>query len=256
MRVLITRPRAEADPWVRQLGEHGIDAVALPLIEIRCAPDAAPLGEAWREIASCRAVMFVSANAVREFFAQRPADAVWPEGNRAWSTGPGTRRALAVAGLTDSQLDSPAEDSPRFDSEALWQRVASQVRPGDRVLIVRGGEAGDSQGSGRDWLSDRLRAVGAQVRTVMAYVRAMPAFTRPERDEAIVAASGGAVWLFSSSQAVANLRRWLPGQSWAQALAVATHPRIAQAARDAGFGVVCESRPAMNDVIAALESFG
>jgi uroporphyrinogen-III synthase len=35
---------------------------------------------------------------------------------------------------------------------------------------------------------------------------------------------------------------------------VATHPRIAQAARDAGFGVVCESRPTEEAIVAALES--
>jgi len=254
MRVLVTRPLAEAQPWVRQLRDRNFDAVALPLIEIRAAPGAAPLAAAWRNIAACRAVMFVSANAAREFFAQRPANAPWPEQTRAWCPGSGTRRALEQAGLPEGQLDSPAEDSPRFDSEALWERVASQVRPADHVLIVRGGEADNGQPSGRDWLADQLKAAGAQVQTVMAYVRAMPEFTPSQRDEAIAGASGG-VWLFSSSQAVSNLSRWLPGQSWTQARAIATHPRIAQAVRNASFGVVCESRPAMADVVAALESF-
>jgi len=254
MRVLVTRPLAEAGPWVRELRERGFDAVSLPLIEIRSAPDAAPLREGWRDLASLRAVMFVSANAVREFFARRPADAAWPAATRAWSTGPGTRRALIDAGMHESQLDSPTEDAPRFDSEALWARVAAQVRPGDRLLIVRGGEADDSQGSGRDWLADQLQAAGAQVQSVMAYVRAMPELSQSERDEALAGASAG-VWLFSSSQAIAHLQALLPGQSWAQARAIATHPRIAQAARDASFGVVCESRPALPDVIAALESF-
>jgi uroporphyrinogen-III synthase len=254
-RVLVTRPLAEAGPWVQQLRERGFDAVALPLIGIGPAPDPTPLLQAWRELASCRAVMFVSTNAVREFFARRPAGAAWPAQTRAWSPGAGTRRALAAQGVPDDQLDSPAEDSPRFDSEALWQRVAVHVRPGDCVLIVRGGEAGDSEGSGRDWLPDQLRRAGAQVRTVMAYVRAVPQFSATERDEAIAGASSG-VWLFSSSQAVANLKTLLPGQSWAQARAIATHPRIAQAARDAGFGVVCESRPALADVSATLKSFG
>jgi len=253
MRVLVTRPRAEALRWVQPLRERGFDAVALPLIEIRPAPDAAPLLQAWRDLASFRAVMFVSVNAVRDFFARRPAEARWPDDTRAWSPGAGTQRALIDADLKPGQLDSPAEDSPRFDSEALWARVASQVRPGDRILIVRGGEAGDRQGSGRDWLADQLRAVGAQVLSVMAYVRAMPELTAPERREA-VAGAGGGVWLFSSSQAISNLVALLPDQGWAQACAIATHPRIAQAARDAGFGVVCESRPAMADVMAALES--
>ena len=37
-------------------------------------------------------------------------------------------------------------------------------------------------------------------------------------------------------------------------LAVATHPRIAQAAGAAGFAVVCESRPALVDLLASIES--
>ena len=36
--------------------------------------------------------------------------------------------------------------------------------------------------------------------------------------------------------------------------ALATHPRIAQAARDAGFSVVSESRPGMDDLVASIES--
>ncbi|AMO22125.1 uroporphyrinogen-III synthase [Ramlibacter solisilvae] len=254
MRVLVTRPLAEAGPWVRQLRERGFDTLALPLIDIRCVPDAAPLHEAWRALASFRAVMFVSANAARAFFAHRPADATWPGSTRAWAPGTGTRRALAAEGLHDGQIDSPADDAPRFDSEALWEQVAAQVQPADRILIVRGGEAGQRQDSGRDWLSVQLRAAGARVQTVMAYLRAVPAWTAAEREQAAAGASG-AVWLFSSSQAVANLQLCLPGQDWARARALATHPRIAQAAREAGFGVVCESRPAVADVTAALESF-
>jgi uroporphyrinogen-III synthase len=45
-----------------------------------------------------------------------------------------------------------------------------------------------------------------------------------------------------------------PELSWHQARCVATHPRIAEAARAAGFAVVCESRPAMADLIASIES--
>ena len=68
------------------------------------------------------------------------------------------------------------------------------------------------------------------------------------------AASDGSLWLFSSAQALANLVVRMPGQDWGRARAVATHPRIAQAARDAGFSVVSESRPDMDDLVASIES--
>jgi uroporphyrinogen-III synthase len=196
--------------------------------------------------------MFVSANAVRAFFAVRPDGAMFAP--RAWATGAGTQAALVSAGVR--QIDAPPPDAPQFDSEALWQIVQAQCAKGDRVLIVRGGEAGSPGVTGRDWLADQLAARGVQVDQLLAYVRARPAFTAQERALATAAANDGSVWLFSSSQAIANLRESLPGAGWSKARAVATHPRIAQSARDAGFGVVCVSRPPMDAVIAALESLG
>ncbi|MGJ4749178.1 hypothetical protein ACQV5M_22630, partial [Leptospira sp. SA-E8] len=54
---------------------------------------------------------------------------------------------------------------------------------------------------------------------------------------------------------IRNLRRLLPRQDWRQARALATHARIAQAAREAGFGQVEISRPALADVRIALTAF-
>jgi uroporphyrinogen-III synthase len=115
------------------------------------------------------------------------------------------------------------------------------------VLLVRGGE-------GRDWLGERLLERGVAVETVMAYSRRRPQWDAAQ--EALAASASGDAWLFSSSEAIANLRALAPQLQWRSARAIATHPRIAQAARDAGFGVVCESRPAVPDVVAALESAG
>jgi uroporphyrinogen-III synthase len=252
MRVIVTRPAAEAAEWVEVLQGHGFDAVSLPLIEVRAVNDAASLRSAWQRIGEYRAVMFVSANAVRAFFAARPEGA--QADIRAWATGAGTRAALAAAGVRG--IDSPPDESAQFDSEALWQVVGTQCANGDRVLIVRGTEAGSQTATGRDWLAQRLAACGAHVDQLAAYVRACPAFAPHELALASTAANDGSVWLFSSSQAIVNLRARLPGTDWSKTRAVATHPRIARAARDAGFGVVCVSRPPMAEVIAALESLG
>jgi uroporphyrinogen-III synthase len=70
------------------------------------------------------------------------------------------------------------------------------------------------------------------------------------------AAADGSLWLFSSSEAAGNLARLLPGAQWQQARALATHPRIAQAVRALGFGQVGETRPALADVVASIESAG
>jgi uroporphyrinogen-III synthase len=68
------------------------------------------------------------------------------------------------------------------------------------------------------------------------------------------AAVDGSVWLFSSSEAIGNLVAACAGQSWSRAKAVVTHARIAQAARQAGFSVVCESRPTLAALMASIES--
>jgi uroporphyrinogen-III synthase len=251
MRVIVTRPAAEAAEWVEALRARGFDAVALPLIDIRIATETASLRDAWSRIGSYRAVMFVSANAVRGFFSVRPASSNFSP--RAWATGAGTRAALSQEGV--DTIDAPPPDSPQFDSEALWDVVKDQCKRGDRVLIVRGGDAGSGI-AGRDWLADQLAANGVQVEQVLAYERAAASWTPAQMQIAADAAHDGSVWLFSSSQAIANLRGCAPGVQWSNAHAVATHPRIAQAARAAGFGVVCVSRPPVEAVVRALESAG
>ncbi len=256
MRVLVTRPEQEARHWVDALRAKGFDAQPLPLIEIARLSPAAGLIAAWEHLAQFRAVMFVSGNAVRHFFDARPRSLGWPAQARAWSPGIGTRRALLAAGVAAHQIDAPPADAAQFDSETLWHVVARQVRSGDRVLIVRGADA-EGNNSGRNWLADQVEAAGAQVEVLAVYQRQPPRLSDSELAQLKqVAGDTGCAWLFSSSQAIAHLRALLPEQDWSRNRAVATHPRIAGAARSLGFGVVCESRPELDAVAAALESFG
>lgn len=255
MRVVLTRPRHEAARWAQALQARGHEVLRLPLIEIAPAPDPAALRRAAAALPACRAAMFVSGSAVRGFFEEGMPPSPWPAGTRAWCTGPGTARALRGAGVPAANIDAPAAEAAQFESEALWPLVAPQVGPGARVLLVRG--AGhDGQPAGRGWLASRLQAAGARVDTVTAYTRQAPAWSAQEWDVASQAARDGSTWLLSSSEAVANLRALLPDAPLSQARAIATHERIAQAAREAGFGVVCLSRPSEDAVTATLESIG
>lgn len=152
-------------------------------------------------------------------------------------------------------IDAPPAGSAQFDSEALWQVVAPQLRPGDRVLIVRGASGPAAEGgNGRDWLGRQLAAAGVQVDFIAAYERAAPRLDEAALALARAAAADGSVWLLSSSEAVGHLAAALPGQSWRAAHALATHPRIAQAARAAGFGRVDACRPTLADVAASIKS--
>jgi uroporphyrinogen-III synthase len=252
MRVVLTRAGPEAGEWAGALDARGFDVLQLPLIGVGPAPDAAALDRVRASLGRYEAVMFVSGNAARGLLA---GGVEWPQRVRAWATGPGTVNALRAAGVPPDSIDAPPMAAGQFDSEHLWAVVKGHVRPGWRVLLVRGADA-SGQVAGRDWLAQRLHEAGAEVETVAAYSRAVPSWTAAQRMDALRAAADGSVWLFSSSEAVGNLRQLLPDARWSGAHALATHERIAAAARGAGFGVVRTSRPDLSSVIAALESSG
>lgn len=276
-RILVTRPLHDAKTWVEAFRAHGLQAEALPLMAIGPCADAA----AQAALASARqralqpghyrAVMFVSGNAVQHFFAPNTPEtldrkSLLATDIRAWTPGPGTESALLQTGLPSAQIDGPSPDASQFESESLWQNVHDQIRAGDRVLIVRGASPAGStaysgnasttalQGAGRDWLAARLREAGAEVELLAVYERQLPAWTPQQHDLARQAASDGSLWLFSSSEAVANLQQLLPRQQWAQGFALTTHERIANKALSAGFGRILHSRPSLKDVVASIES--
>lgn len=280
MRVIVTRPETDAQAWLDAIQKAGHEAVYLPLIEIGPAPDAQAVDLAWQQWPRWQAVMFVSAQAVRMFFAQRPMQA----GPRFWATGPGTRQALIEAGVAANAIDAPNADSAQFDSEALWQVVSPSLKKQVPVLIVRGNEDSldsnptltgnanananasansnpsnnqpvNPQGVGRDWLAQQIIQAGASVEFVIAYSRRPPQWSATQLEIAKQAASDGSIWCFSSSQAVLHLQAQLLNVQWNKACCVVTHVRIAQTARDVGFVHVVQTRPVLSDVLASLESF-
>jgi uroporphyrinogen-III synthase len=255
MRLVITRPAVEAERWLARWPASNVPVqlVRLPLIDILALADS---GEARR----CRvalaagqfvAAMFVSANAAAHFL---EAGAAWPASTRAWATGPGTVAALRAAGVPAHQIDQPAADASQLDSEHLWARVQHQALAGQRVLIVRGAGS-DGQIAGRDWLARQIEASGATVQEIAAYQRRAPTWGPAQQAEArALLQDADAAWLFSSSEAVANLSRLLDPWPGAKAQALATHPRIAEAARAAGFGRVMLTQPHPDAVLASIES--
>jgi uroporphyrinogen-III synthase len=247
--LIVTRPAAQAADWVRQLHALGQPAQALPLIGVQALADTSHLVAAWERLASLAMVIFVSPNAVQHFFAARPlaAGSAWPKAVLAGSTGPGTSAALRRAGVPESSLLEPNAQTLVFDSEALWLTLQAWPWAGARVAVVRGEV-------GRDWLAERLRGQGAQLEFITAYQRLPARLTEPEAAllQAAIANPGAYVWLFSSSQAVLELQRLAPAANWQHSRAVASHPRIVQAAQDAGFGWVGTSPPLPTAVLALL----
>jgi uroporphyrinogen-III synthase len=274
-RLMVTRPEDDALVWTRLLVDRGWPALALPLIAIEPPHSAevqGALNRARAQWLTWDALMFVSGAAVKHFFSAG-VPARTPEQKaqtRFWAPGPGTAialaQALAAKGIEPARMDSPSPDAPQFDSEALWPVVRGQLRPGSRVLVVRGSsdpleakaprlqDTPVHAGQGRDWLMGQCEAAGAVVEACVAYERCAPTWSLAEIALAVAAAESGSLWLFSSSEALQHLQQALPNTDWSSSSALVTHPRIAQAARLAGFLDVKESRPSLDDVVRALES--
>ena len=294
--LVITRPIAQARAWQASLQPllPARTCHVLPLIEI--APPSAPLrqgvAQCWQMLAQFHAAVFVSPAAVEHFFAAQPhAIQPWQQhGVRAWAVGAGTRQALLHAGVAAHAIDSPPDDAPQFDSEALWPLVQPQLahcaRSGKRILRVRGADAPacaaskpsplplgmgmrletcrtsggtahavvPQAGNGRDWLGAAIQQVGVGLHSVAAYCRQRPVWSERQMQEAQALAQAPAVWLFSSSLAVQHLAASLPAWGWAQASALTTHPRIAEHAQALGFGQVLTTRPTVADVVRCLQS--
>lgn len=250
VRVLVTRPRDQATGWVRRLQALGQPAAALPLIEVAPAPDSAAVRQAAAALPGCALAMFVSPSAVACWRAALPADFAWPAGVWAGATGPGTVVALRRAGVPHEAIVSPPASSPHFDSEALWAHL-QPLRPwaGARVQVVRGE-------GGRDWFAHTLRQAGADVGFVQAYRRSGPCLQAEEAATLAqaLAAPAAHAWLFSSSEAAGHLPGLSPGPGWRDSLALATHPRIAEAAQALGFARVLQVAPSPEAVVAALDA--
>lgn len=248
-RALVTRPQPQADEWVARLRGAGFDALALPLLHID-AVAIEPLRAAWQALAEAAvdALVFVSPNAVSHFFAARPPGQAWPAPVWAAAPGPGTAQALIDAGVPAACVLQPASDAERFDSESLWAQMQALPWPGRRVCVVRGE-------GGRDWLAQRLQEAGARVDFIQAYGRGAP---RPDAAQQALLGQALAdpahfIWLFSSSEAIGHLPALVPpGADWSRSRALASHPRIAQAARALGFVQVDAVSPAFDAVCAAL----
>jgi len=244
MRIIVTRPPAQAEALVAQLLAAGVNAVALPLIDIAPVADVQPLQRAWTELPVQALVMFVSANAVQHFMRQRPPGGAWPAPVLAGSTGPGTSAALREAGVPESRVVEPSGND--FDSEALWQRLQGRDWRGRRVMVVRGE-------GGRDWLAEQLADAGAQVEFIAAYQRVLPHLSVQARAllTAALAQPREHLWAFSSSQAVAHLGQLAAGADWAGCAAVAPHARIVAALQRLGFGQVRQMAGGATELAAA-----
>jgi uroporphyrinogen III methyltransferase/synthase len=252
------------------LARGGFESIEFPLIDIGPVTDAAPLHAALGELYApaplgFALVVFVSPNAIDHAFAA--LSSAWPLQIPIGVVGPGSVAALGRQGVTapSHTIISPVADAtvtetptdPRYDSEALYAAIEAHFGPdglkNKRVLIVRGD-------GGREWLADALSAAGANVEKVAAYRRIVPEPTMRdwERIHALLAGEPHA-WLLTSSEGVRNLEELAREHltldetlTLKHAPLVSPHPRIAEAARQAGFDRITVSGAGDERIVQAL----
>lgn len=185
-RIVVTRPRAQADTFVRALEELGASVILFPTIEIR------PLH---MEIPATLStpfdwIIFTSANAVESFFAVREQAHIDMEAPRICAVGPATAEALEHHGASVDLMPEV------YMAEAVLAALRVEIGPdfnGTRILLPRGNIA-------RKFLPLQLREHGAEVVEWMVYETVCPE-TEPEVIDALVNAQPDLVTFTSASSA-------------------------------------------------------
>jgi uroporphyrinogen-III synthase len=276
--VLVTRPEPQATQWAQALVTQGLNAASLPLMATQAPADASAVPGLWHALAqplergerpSWRALMFVSPAAVAWFFAQRPplpGLRAWPAGVLLAAPGLGTaqalQEALRAAQLGPADVLHPPADAAQFDSEHLWPVLAPWDWRDQAVAILSGGDS--ELARGRQWLSQRWQAAGAQVHTLLTYQRGPGTWTPDQQALARRAwhAPADHIWLSSSSEALGLLHTHHLPSLWPQAAVavpatpahrlLVTHPRIAEAAAPWGWTDILTCPPTLDAVATTL----
>jgi uroporphyrinogen-III synthase len=154
MRVLITRPAADAAQLAASLKARGHEVLVDPLVTVREEPGAAAALE--RSLPGVQAVLFTSPNGVRAFAATTRR-----RNPRVITVGDATTTAARTARFSEIE-------SVEGDVESLATLVAGRLNPlGGALLLITGAEVGGD-------LARVLGSAGFSVRRVALY-RAEPA---------------------------------------------------------------------------------
>ncbi len=223
--VLIVRPAGLGERLAELVAAEGADPVLFPTIEVLPAPRPARLAELIERLQTFDWAIFVSPTAARCGMRAVRAKRHWPSEPRLAAVGRGTAAALEQLGF--SRVLAP---SGTGDSESLAALPELQDVAGQNMVIFRGE-------GGREQLARTLAERGARVEYAECYRRA-PVSVDPAPLLQRWSAGGIKAVCAASGEAIANLRDLIgaPGMALAAATPVfVPHPRVAAAAREAGF---------------------
>ena len=213
--VLVTRPKAQAQPLATALQACGASAHLFPLIDIQPDIDA-KAKQKLAQLADIDVLIFISANAI-EYAAPYLGDV--PKSCKIAVIGQASNAKLAELGYNADLVPH------RFDSEGLLVMPDLQQLSGQRILIVRGH-------GGREKLAKTLQARGAHVDYAQVYRRQAPREAWPDTLRRVHVIS------ITSSEALVHLHHFAqqPQQDWILAKQLLViHERVAVRATELGF---------------------
>jgi uroporphyrinogen III methyltransferase / synthase len=207
LRVLVTRPRHQAEEFRRELSALGARVVEIPTIEIEPMLDTDQARRAVERLAETRLIAFASANAVDLFFellVSSGSDARSLHLSRICAIGPETARTLEAHGI------KPDLVAGEYTAEGLAEALEGWDLAGARVLIPRAQMA-------RDALPQLLARRGAEVEFLPVYRTVCPAGAETALRE-LFAGEGADVVTFTSSSTVKHFARAFPADDLAALL--------------------------------------
>jgi len=221
LKIVVTRPRAQAAPLARRIEQACGIPLLFPLLDIAPAADQPALREQISRIAQFDLAIFISPNAVQYGMAAIRAAGDLPPALKIAAVGQGSAKALRELGTAD--IIAPTEN---FDSEGLLALPELQNIAGWRVLIFRGD-------GGRELLGNTLKARGAMVEYVTCYQR-----SKSQLNVAALLNDAPDAITVTSSEALDYLWRMLDGNARAVLRDMplfVPHERIAGLARQQGW---------------------
>jgi len=236
LHVVVTRPKAQAEPWAERLSAMGAQASVISLLEIVPVSEETQIRAIKNRILDFdlyRKAIFVSQNAVAHGFEW--LENYWPQlpiGVDFFAVGETTAKQLQEHGVRVTDLAQ--SQTGAMTSETLLQSPALQSVAGEKILIFRGL-------GGRPHIGEVLSERGALVDYCELYERLLPPESVPAFTQLLTGNLDNLVVVLQSGEALENLQKIVRQMTVnPQAVMVNMHllvpsQRILELAKMAGF---------------------
>jgi len=239
MKVLVTRPVAQAKAMVELLLAHGFAVQHQPCLAIEAvhpqSEDGLQSKQCAMDLSTFDHVIVISTNAaqhwldlVEDYWPQWPTRIGW------WGMGESTQAQLVAAGI-DAGRPTTGDTS-----EALLADLLPLIKTHDKVLIVRGC-------GGRETLSKALLAEGAHVDYAQCYQRVVPSLDGAQLKD--VADFAPQAVILQSGETLENFDLLLSDQPWCNKKSIVLilpSARVADQAKALGYSALLISSSASN----------